>query len=302
MGGQVLTYVWKAEDKQFTGFIQLALEDDSHHGYIIYLSSSQSDPTLLAENGNHINGRIANQPIDESYEMAWLSLLDQAVFTTGRNGMHSLVAEVNEISPELPILRRAGFAIYTRQDVWVLNSVGKPEQESILSPRESADDWEIQLLYANTVPRLVQLVEPIPPLYTGQGWVLREGNELTAFVHIHDGPAATWMQLFIHPNAEAQIDDIIQAALNVSPPRSDHPVYCCVRRYQSWIQNALMRNGFSLWGSQAVMVKHTVHHVQKSLPDLAKSLDGKRQVSPSAPIVQRYSGVKRNRSRRHKQA
>ena len=310
MGGGIMTYVWKAEDKQLEGFIQLAFEDDRHHGHIIYLSSSQNSPPVLSENGNRANGRSANQlndmngtrRLDDSYEMAWLSLLDQAVFTTGRNGMHSLVAEVNELSPELPILRRAGFAIYTRQDIWVLNSEGTPEQETILCPRESADDWEIQLLYANTVPRLVQLVEPIPPLYNGQGWVLREGNELTAFVHIHDGPAATWMQLFIHPNAEAQIDDIVQAALRVSPPTKEHPVFCCVRRYQSWVQNGLMRNGFSLWGSQAVMVKHTVHHVKKSLPDLAKSLEGKRGVSPSTPIVQRYKGQNQKRARRHKQA
>ncbi|MEM7332083.1 MAG: hypothetical protein AAF490_08325 [Chloroflexota bacterium] len=304
-----MTYVWKAENKQLTGFVQLALEDDSHHGHIIYLSSSHSKTALIPENGKHVNGRIngnhhgnGSQPLDEAYEAAWLSLLDQAVTTTGRNGLHSLVAEVNEISPELPILRRAGFAIYTRQDIWVLNSDGGPKQDTILCARESADDWEIQLLYSNTVPRLVQLVEPIPPLYSGQGWILREENELTAFVHIHDGPAATWMQFFIHPNAEARIDEIVQAALGVAPPRRDHPVYCCVRRYQSWIQNALMRNGFSLWGSQAVMVKHTVHHVQKSLPDLAKSLDGKRQVSPSAPIVQRYKGRNRSRAKRHKRA
>lgn len=303
MGGELFTFVWKAEDKQFTGFIQLTLEDDSHHGHIIYLSSSQNNPPVITENGNGNNGRSSASPATHNpNEMAWLSLLDQAVSTAGRNGMHSLVAEVNELSPDLPVLRRAGFAIYTRQDVWVLNSDIQPAKERILLPRESADDWEIQLLYANTVPRLVQLVEPIPPLYEGQGWVLREGNELTAFVHTHDGPAATWMQLFIHPNAEAQIDDIVQAALCVAPPNRDHPVFCCVRRYQSWIQNALMRNGFSLWGSQAVMVKHTVHHIQKSLPDLATSMDGKRRVSPSAPIVQRYEDKQRKRSRRRKEA
>ena len=42
MGGDILTYVWKAENKQLTGFVQLALEDDSHHGHIIYLSYCNS--------------------------------------------------------------------------------------------------------------------------------------------------------------------------------------------------------------------------------------------------------------------
>lgn len=300
MGGDLLTYVWKAEDRQVNGFIQLTVEDDSHHGHIIYLSSSLNSPVFASDNGNGSNGRHADAP-NPAYERAWLSLLDQAVVAAGRNGMHSLVAEVNELSPDLPILRRAGFAIYTRQDVWVLNSDGAPAQKTILHPKASTDEWDIQLLYSNTVPRLVQLVEPIPPLYEGQGWVLREESELNAFVHIHQGPAATWMELFIHPNAEAQIDSIVQAALGVAQPRRDHPVFCCVRRYQSWVQNALMRSGFSLWGSQAVMVKHTVHHVKKSQPDLAAAMEGKRGVTASAPIVQRYSD-KPQKQGRHKQA
>ena len=47
-------------------------------------------------------------------------LLDQAVAEVGQNGIHSLVAEADESGPELPILRRAGFAVYTRQDIWLL--------------------------------------------------------------------------------------------------------------------------------------------------------------------------------------
>ncbi|MBK7895996.1 MAG: hypothetical protein IPJ90_14200 [Anaerolineaceae bacterium] len=53
-------------------------------------------------------------------ENAWLPLLDQAVVEAGQRGIHSLVAEVDEVSDELPVLRRAGFVVYTRQDVWVL--------------------------------------------------------------------------------------------------------------------------------------------------------------------------------------
>jgi hypothetical protein len=284
VGGELFTYVWKAEDRQLTGFIQLTLEDDSHHGHINYLSTSQYPTNAQSKNGNGQN----DGSTDAGHESAWLSLLDQAVIAAGRNGLHSLVAELNEDSPNLPILRRAGFAVYTRQDIWVFDSTVLKEPLHILTPRESTDDWEIQLLYANTVPRLVQLVEPMPPIYDGQGWVLREGNELVAFVHIDDGPVAAWMRLFIHPNAEAQIDEIVHAALSLVSPSPEHPIFCCVRRYQSWIQNSLMRHQFSLWGSQAVMVKHTVHHVKKSLPGLVESLDGKR-VTVTTPIIQRYN-------------
>ena len=44
------------------------------------------------------------------------------------------------------------------------------EESSIrLLPYLSSDDWDIQLLYANTAPRLVQLVEPLPPTDERQG-------------------------------------------------------------------------------------------------------------------------------------
>lgn len=282
VGGDFPTFVWKAEKGSASGFIQLYLEEERQRAHILYLSptvdagarSLRMDHDKAVQNG--VDGAV------------WLPLLDQAVIEVGQQGVHSLVAEVSELGGELPVLRRAGFAVYTRQDIWVLN-VGETavNPDPPLRPREVADDWDIQLLYSNTVPRLVQLVEPVPRLGDGEGWVLREEDELAAFIHIHNGPRATWLRLFIHPNVEARVDEIVKAALSVNPPSEDHPVYCCVRRYQSWIQNALERHGFAFWGSQAVMVKHTVQHLQRPLRDLATVLE-KQAVSAPAPMIQRW--------------
>lgn len=287
------TYVWKAEEGDGAGFIQLNLEEQNQHAHILYLSSTSqpgAPDSKLAEAvaGSSIGnaaGGVAPRVVDENI---WLPLLDQAVMEVGRRGLHSLVAEVGETGPELPILRRAGFAVYTRQDIWVLkeNHVGV-DGKQLLSLRRSEDDWGIQLLYANTVPRLVQLVEPAPPFCDDDGWVLRENDELTAYIHIHNGPAAGWLAFFIHPNAEARAEELITAALHIHPPQPAHPVYCCVRRYQSWLQGALERSGFTLWGSQAVMVKHTVHHTKKPMRDLAAVLENKG-ITASTPVVQQY--------------
>lgn len=299
VGGDFPTYVWKSEKRDVAGFIQLYLEEESTHAHILYLSSTAgnggSEP-LLEESG--ISG-TAEKPASPSVtinENAWLPLLDQAVVEAGQRGIHSLVAEVDEAGEALPVLRRAGFVVYTRQDIWVL----QPDVEmlsanpaKILKPRQAMDDWEIQLLYANTVPRLVQLVEPMPPLHNGSGWVLREEDELAAFVHVHNGSMATWMRLFIHPNAEAQAEDIVTAVLRQNETRSSHPVYCCVRRYQSWVQGALERTGFMLWGSQAVMVKHIVQHAPKPLAELSAALDA-QGITPTAPIIRPYRRTKAN--------
>lgn len=286
VGGDFPTFVWKSDNRQVTGFIQLYSDESSPLAHILFVGAS-----VGLDGGNGNRGKVdtaVSLPPDAAEERmndrAWLTLLDQAVVEVGKRGIHSLVAEVSETGPELPVLRRAGFVVYTRQDIWVLYEMPLPGGTDILRQRQEVDDWDIQLLYANTVPRLVQLVEPLPPLGDGTGWVLREDSELAAFVHIHDGPAATWLRLFVHPNAEARAEEIITAVLRQAPPRLNHPVYCCVRRYQSWVQGALGRTGFTHWGSQAVMVKHTVYHLQKPIMELSAMMDG-QTVTPTTPMV-----------------
>ncbi len=107
------TFVLKSEEQDGSGFIQILIEEDRHHAHILYLSPAieQLNESFLGK-----GSIILNEPASD----AWLSLLDQAVIEVGQHGIHSLVAEVDENSAELLILRRAGFAVYTRQDIWVL--------------------------------------------------------------------------------------------------------------------------------------------------------------------------------------
>lgn len=276
--GEMPTYVWRARRGDGAGFIQLQVKEENHRGHILYLSSTAVSPGSPSLTHPQIN------------EDVWLPLLDQAIVQMGHRGIQSLVAEVSEIGPELPILRRAGFAVYTRQDIWVASDL-PPDKEPVsyleLQPHQSLDDWDVHLLYANIVPRLVQLVEPLPPLETGKSWTLREGDELMAFVHLADGDVAGWLRLFVHPNAESRTEEIVQAVLRLKPPRPSHPLFCCVPRYQSWMQRVLPLCGFKFWGSQAVMVKHTVLHMRRPLPELAAVLES-HGIPASSPIVQQY--------------
>ncbi|WP_420642121.1 hypothetical protein [Candidatus Leptofilum sp.] len=295
VGGDFPTYVWKSDSNGLAGFIQLCLDEESVHAHILYLSSTHDGPMEATGNGTAVSGAkgVAGQRPYLVNENVWLPLLDQAVVEAGQRGIHSLVAEVDELSDELPVLRRAGFVVYTRQDVWVLapDEARQAENETnLLRPRQAEDDWDIQLLYANTVPRLVQLVEPMPPLHDGAGWVLHEENELAAFVHVHVGPVATWMRLFIHPSAEIRAERIITAVVQKTPAAATRPIYCCVRRYQSWVQTALERSGFTSWGSQAVMVKHIVQKAAKPLTDLSAALEA-QGITPTAPLIRQYQNT-----------
>jgi hypothetical protein len=284
-GGNFPTLVFKSEAREGTGFIQLLLDEDRHHAHILYLS-----PAIERSTSDVDAGALPAESAGSS--SAWLALLDQAVTVVGRHGVHSLVAEVKEQGSELPILRQAGFAVYTRQDIWYFDGrvdrLDRSESSIRLLPYLSSDEWDIQLLYANTVPRLVQLVEPVPPLMTGDGWVLRDDrNDLVAFIHVHEGSAATWLRFFIHPNVEGDASEIVKTALQTEVEQGKKSIYCCVRRYEGRLPATLERTGFHIWGSQAVLVKHTVHHSRRTQPQMRVNLnDG--GIPVTSPYVRRY--------------
>ena len=259
-GGEDITYVYRNGYREGAGFLQLRISEDNLRAQLVYLGATTAREKHEPQGDRDHLG----QPAGDLDETVWLALLDGAVVDIGQRGVHSLVAEVDETGPELVMLRRAGFVVYTRQDVWVLDTPpDQSDEQELLIPYRPDDDWEMALLYAHIVPPLIQMVEPTPPEH-GVTWVLRESDhELAAFVHVHDGPDAAWVHFFIHPNAQTATTDIVAAAVHVAAPRADHPVYCCVRRYQSWLQTGLEQNGFQSWASQAVMVKHTVHPVRQ---------------------------------------
>ena len=282
VGGEFPTFVWKPDNGERAGFLQLRVSNSGPQAFIHYISP-RCDQPLDGENGQH--------PPDGAHRhnahTAWLALLDDAVAEVGRRGIHHVIAETDERGPELPLLRRSGFAVYTRQDIWSATAANYRPQGTAarkLQRRHADDDWDIQLLYANTVPRLVQLVEPAPPLSEGDNWVLRLGDELAAFVTLRQGPTAGWLRFFIHPDAESEADEIVTAALEMAFEREPERVYCCVRRYESWLPNALERSGFTVGASQAVMVRHTVHYLPRAMPEAAVALEGQR-VSASSPLV-----------------
>jgi hypothetical protein len=123
---------------------------------------------------------------------------------------------------------------------------------------------------------------------TGDAWVLRDDqDELAAFVHVHEGSMATWLRLFIHPNAEADAGEIVKAAFRTEKIRSKRSVYCCVRRYEGWLPEALEMAGFRIWRSQAVLVKRTIHHSKNAIPEPSVNPEN-RGMPVTTPYVRRY--------------
>ena len=167
VGGEFPTFVWKLEKGEATGFIQLYLEQNKRHARILFVGSDTAVSTSINTGATSNNERTINEAI-------WLPLLDQAVIEIGRRGIHSPVAEVSETGPELPVLQRAGFAVFTRQDIFRLETPALSKIETAVSPphhtpvklhpRRATDDWDVQLLYtATSCPDSYSLSNRRPP-------------------------------------------------------------------------------------------------------------------------------------------
>ncbi len=205
-------------------------------------------------------------------------------------GAHNLIAEVDEDQPAFECLRRAGFAVYARQQIWRWEGTPSPEQEvdDVWRSEVPGDGEAIAWLVANLVPGLVLQVEAAPGR-SRRGLLHWAEGELRAYLDLERGPRGVWAQPYIHPAVEA-IDMLLAAFLRRSA-ESDRPVYLCLRSYQGWMVGALVRLGFERVAEQAVMVRRLAATVRRAVPAPLPALDGRR-VEPTTP----FAGMHRPRS------
>ncbi len=213
---------------------QLRYALDDHHAHVAYLA-----PSL--EHG-----------ADESL---WMAVLDGLTKVAGERGATSVIAEVDEESPAVVVLRRCGFAIYARQTIWYRPPSHLPMLSSRVRRAGPADEPGMMTLYAALVPGLMQQVEP-PPTATDHQYVL-DGNEgIEGMIAACLGWQGALIEICLHPKAHERAPEMIVGALAHLRART-HPVYCRVRRYEVWPDSALEELGFDRVGEQVMMVRHT---------------------------------------------
>ena len=212
-----------------------------------------------------------------------LRLLDALSQEAGMRGAHNLIAEVDEDQPAFECLRRAGFAVYARQQIWRWEGTPSSEQayEDVWRSEVPGDGEAIAWLVANLVPGLVLQVEAAPGR-SRRGLLHWAEGELRAYLDLERGPRGVWAQPTIHPAVEA-IDMLLAAFLRRSA-ESDRPLYLCLRSYQSWMVGALVRLGFERVAEQAVMVRRLAAAVRRAVPAPLPALNSRR-VEPTTPFA-----------------
>jgi len=226
-------------------------------------------------------------------------MLEQLTIEVGSHGAYHLIAEVNEEDPAFEALRKAGFAIYARQQIWRLS--GEPHRNGIVSTWKSGsaqDIISVRSLYYNLVPGLVQQVEP-PPQNRLKGVVLRVNGEVKGYIELKSGPHGIWAQPFIHPDLD-NVTGRLAYLLRNRLYRQDRSIYLCVRSYQSWLETALVDLGAEVSSWQAVMVKRlsvvqkarafVVQAVERGHPEISAPVTHSESNSEVMTLTTPYTG------------
>ena len=202
----------------------------------------------------------------------WVDLLEGLVVMAGQRGVITLIAEVGVSEPEFTVLRRAGFATYTRQEVWVRPAAPVEPSPIALKPVHVDHPNGLLGLYGQLVPGLIKHVEP-PPTVADAHYVLVERRGVAGIVLVYEGPSADLVEIYVAPQAETRPRAIVNATL-AAVQADKRTVYCRIRDYMGCPILTLPDLGFQHVATQAAMYRHTAVRVKHSRYSVNEAVEG----------------------------
>lgn len=209
---------------------------------------------------------------DDAPESLWLSLLDGLAMMAGQRGVITLIAEVSLPSPEFETLRKAGFATYTRQDIWRREPAPLDPTPYALRDAQFAEEHALHSLYGALVPGLIKHVEP-PPIEADEWFVLEEARGAAGMVAVYRGGENSLIELYHSPEASIAGRAFLTAALHAVEAEK-RTIYCRARDYMGCMPEALAGAGFEHVAEQAVMVRHTAVRVTRRAYMIKETVEG----------------------------
>jgi len=214
-----------------------------------------------------------------------LALLDHLVWECGGRGALRLLAEIDEESPLLEMLRLSGFGIYGRQQVWRFATTIQPDgKEQPWRSFQPIDQHNLNSLYHTVVPPLMQSAEAIDKR-PFRGFVYHVDGEMLAFVESLDGPKGVFLNPVVHPNIH-EPEKIFSALLHFVNSSSSRPIYVAVRDYQSWLNSAAENLGGSPGSRKILLVRYLINHQRVNVPATIRKVLESHSTEPTSPIMQ----------------
>jgi hypothetical protein len=226
----------------------------------------------------------------------WYRLLLHLCIAAGERHVQRLLARLAQGGNAEDIFRQASFSVYCHERLFRRPPPdGNAKASSDMQPLGPEHSLDVQGLFSESTPRLVQLAEGVEDVGTRSqppdipssdtqccyGLIGPRGRML-GFLRILVGPLGSWVRLMMLKEAHDWADEMLDHALCVLSDHPPRPVYCSVREYQGGLQTPLEERGFSLADAHSLLVKHTTVRVSESSRKLVTSLEKRAGVVPTA--------------------
>ncbi len=221
-----------------------------------------------------------------------MDLLTHLSQQAGEMGAFRVLVEVEEGTPLVDHLRRAGFNSYAQQRVWRFPARGWGDfHQEAWKPVSARDLGDIHTLYQKLVPGEVKRIEPPPTAADLRGLVFHHEGKLHGYAAAQFGPKGVLLDVLLDPSQDEHQAHLTAIRSNLPIHRSQ-AVYVRVRSYQQKLGTALGGLTTSPTSTQIVMVKRlAIHHQVRQtfkLPVL------EQQPEASTPIISSESGIVHN--------
>lgn len=195
----------------------------------------------------------------------WLQIIDTLVVEAGKRGAMLVSAEVPEGHAAFVAFRQTGFCVCSRQTILRRDPGPAEADPSLVRAETERDAPGVGLLYANTVPRLLQQAEPWSEA-DQSGLIYERDGQIAGYLEVVEGKNGVVIKPYFHPEVYDQAAAVILAALAHLPRTAEVPVYLYARAYQDWLRGVLERVGFTACAEHALMVKQTAYRLERMEP------------------------------------
>lgn len=265
VGSGLASFVWTPAQRA-QGFVQMLKRPGRHEADLLFLAP-------------HLQQTPYGRP-------AWEKLLVACIAEAGAQGLRRLFASVPDAPAEIDALTSLGWALYSKEDVYVLARPAHPapaQPDLPLRPRRPEDVWWLRRLYSIYTPQPVQHAEgykddeqgslPLAwwELTNQSSFVMDDQGDVLGGVQLVSGRRGHWLLLHGDPGDSALMAAVVRHGIAASG-NGRWPMYCAVRPYQGGLAAVLADHGFESFTRRARLVKHVAMRVKAAEPVTAPNL------------------------------
>jgi len=239
---------------------------------------------------------------------AWCRMLSNLILMAAEYGVERICVRSAEDAEAEDLFRRTGFTVVSREEVFALDQEAKPApQPRGLRRSTLQDEWALDELYRQVVPKVIQQAEGCaPPWAVAERRVVGQRNDTEQYVWADKGRVlaclrlirtvrGSWIEVLTRPEHRGDILPHLRYLLTRAAPSPQSPVYCPVPDHAVGLGWLLRTLGFEAYTRQVLLVAHTVTRVSARrrliVPGLEHSIDVSRPMGhvthtgESGPLV-----------------